>query len=164
MFVRRWGKMMNVEEKDLRERYANLSEYELADILRSADLTETAKKCLNDELRSRGLSNLDAEVNELNKIDEDLEKNLNEKIIKQKDSIKRFNKPFYISGTVFLLIGLALYLYSELNLSITGSGISGAKKEERLGTMSIALGCVLLIFVWVRTAAKLINIKIIYRK
>ncbi|MET0075784.1 MAG: hypothetical protein ABW130_16150 [Candidatus Thiodiazotropha lotti] len=142
---------MIVEEKELRERYASLSDDELADIARSADLTDMAKRCLKYEMDDRGLENIDTKIAELDEIDKQLDKHRQKKIHEGKETINKFSKPFYISGTVFCIIGVALY-------------ILGSSKEEQLGLGAIGLGAFFVFFAIIKSISRLAILKLIFRK
>jgi hypothetical protein len=142
---------MIVEEKELRERYASLSDDELADIARSADLTDMAKRCLKYEIDERGLENIDTKIAELDEIDKQLDKHRHKKIHEGKVSINKFSKPFYISGSFFFIIGIALY-------------ILGSSKEEQLGLGAMGLGGFFVFFAMIKSISRLAMLKLIFRK
>ncbi len=142
---------MIVEEKDLRERYESLSDDELADLSRSVGLTDLAKKCLKSEIDRRGLEDLETRIEELDEVDKQLQDHRDKKINEGKESVQKFSKPFYVSGTVFFLVGFALY-------------ILGSTKEEDLGVVAMALGGFLILFAIIKSASRLAILKLIFRK
>lgn len=155
---------MVVNEKELRERYANMSDFELADIARSGDLTDVASLCLDDEVKKRGLHDLKVEIDEINAADENLNRIRREELLKGKNSIRKHNKPFYLSGGILLSIGLAIYTLSELSDSTFKIGNEGLSKESELGLSAVFLGSFLIVIGWLRAITKTALLYAVLRK
>ncbi len=131
---------MIVDEGELRERYAAMSNHELADISRSGGLTEVAEKCVKEELVRRGVNGLEKEIEELNEVDRIRESQIQEELKKGRKSIKVTTRPFYVASVVFLVVGLAAFLFLDGNFTNAGAFDARLLKGEKLGLGFMGFG------------------------
>jgi hypothetical protein len=143
---------MKVDENELREGYKNMSDDELADVVRSSELTEIAQNCLNDELQKRGRDNLDDVIYELNKRDRKEEEIRQDKLAKGKNAINKFCRPFYTSGVFFLIIAVLLML------------VPAQSKGAQLWQLSLFLGFTLIIFGKLIAVKRLVILHLVMKK
>ncbi len=145
---------MEVNESDLIERYSNMSNHELAEIVRSGELTELAKKCLESELKKRDMSNLETEIQELHAADQIHEDQIQEKLNNINQSVYVATKPYYIIGLIFLIIGVVLFVVHGGIGSLLFSAESSLSKKQGVGLGGMLFGTGLITFGFVRAKIK----------
>lgn len=154
---------MDDYEKNIKERYATLSEHELANIVRTADLTEIAQACLENELEKRGLNDLKSQIKELNRIDEVLVENSSRKTEERKKPILYMRKILMSFGFLIFFIGIVMYVSSESNNSIV-TGSMGTTAEEKNAIQIMWLGGFISVIIWLVSFLRISVVKIFFRK
>jgi hypothetical protein len=118
----------------LRQRYASLSDDELQNIAITGGLTDEARELLGQELRRRGIEDVNEYKEHLQRVDR-------ERLEKKQEALQRKEK--------------SIRLYSRIGYSVSLAGILAGlfdlyiQKDERNGIGIIIASAVLLPMVWV---------------
>jgi hypothetical protein len=153
---------MKVSENDLIERYESMTNHELAEIVRSSELTDLAMSCIERVLERRGISDLRSEIDELNMIDQENTDLIKEDLEKKEKSLKSTSKPLYVIGLIFLIVGVLIFVFHEVGSMLYGSD-SGLTEKGKVGLGAILLGAIMISVGYIRVKIRMLIAKLLKR-